>query len=211
MTSTIQEVYDHYANTPSNCNEHFETLRKYASKCKSVIELGCSDMITTWAMAKGLSDGTGSASATWLTCVDIRAAPQNFDKAAAIAKSSGNVKMKFIQGDALKIKLPHTDMLLIDTFHSYPQLKKELEKHSSIVNKYIAILNTEVDADTSELVRMFFCYNIDEVCDHLKCTHEEVCKGLKPAIDEFLENQTTWVKVEQHTNNNGLVILERQE
>ncbi len=207
----MQEAFDRFANTPSNCNEHLETLRNYAAKCKSATELGCNEMVTCWALAKGLSDGNAGA-ATWLTTVDIRPAPQAFDKVSAVVRTTGNVKMKFVQGDSLKIKLPHTDLLLIDTFHAYPQLKKELDRHHQYVSKYIAILNTEVDAETSELVRMFFCYDIDAMCQHLKCTQEQVCAGLQPAIAEFLqENQDTWEKIEDRKNNNGLIILARRE
>ena len=37
----------------------------------------------------------------------------------------------------------------------------------------------------------------------------EVCRGLWPAVEEFLENNTNWKIKERYTNNNGLTILEK--
>ncbi len=37
----------------------------------------------------------------------------------------------------------------------------------------------------------------------------EINKGLKPAIDEFLENNSNWKIKEVFTNNNGLTVLEK--
>ena len=118
--------------------------------------------------------------------------------------------MKFVRGNSLDLKLRKTDMLLIDTFHACPQLQRELLRHEASVDKFIAILNTSVDGELSELVRMFYHYDIDKVCAQLNTTHKEVCKGLRPAIDAFLQAQRgVWEIAEDHANNNGLVVLSR--
>jgi hypothetical protein len=53
-------------------------------------------------------------------------------------------------------------------------------------------------------------YNIDTLCEKLNCTHTEICKGLKPAISEFLENNShSWVLDYTTPDNNGLVVLKR--
>jgi hypothetical protein len=38
---------------------------------------------------------------------------------------------------------------------------------------------------------------------------EEINKGLWPAIEEFLQNNTDWVLHERFINNNGLTILKK--
>jgi hypothetical protein len=38
---------------------------------------------------------------------------------------------------------------------------------------------------------------------------DEINKGLRPAIDEFLNNNKEWILKERHINNNGLTILEK--
>ena len=38
---------------------------------------------------------------------------------------------------------------------------------------------------------------------------DEICKGLKQAIDEFLNDYPEWVLHKQFENNNGLTILSR--
>jgi hypothetical protein len=46
----------------------------------------------------------------------------------------------------------------------------------------------------------FFDFNIPE---------EEILKGLKPAIDEFLNENKDWVLHKHYENNNGLTIILR--
>jgi hypothetical protein len=38
---------------------------------------------------------------------------------------------------------------------------------------------------------------------------EEICKGLWPAIEEFLKEHPEWRIEKRYTNNNGLTILTR--
>lgn len=45
------------------------------------------------------------------------------------------------------------DMLFIDTFHVYGQLRRELARHHGSVSRYIVLHDTEVDKDPGEAVR----------------------------------------------------------
>jgi hypothetical protein len=208
--SSIDTGYTHFSTTPGNMHEHFPLLSQYTEQCSHVTELGSGELTSCWALLHGLKRSKVSAKKE-LVCVDIKPAHESFDKVSAIS-SEGGVKMKFIRGNSLDVKMRKTDMLLIDTFHAYPQLKKELAKHEGVVDKYIAILNTAVDGEMSELVRMFYYYDIDAVCADLRCTHKEVCLGLRPAIDEFLLGSAgEWEIAEDLANNNGLIILKRKK
>ena len=40
---------------------------------------------------------------------------------------------------------------------------------------------------------------------------EEIEKGLWPAVEEFLENNTNWKLYKKFTHNNGLTILKKDE
>ena len=218
---SIDTAYDHFKSLQTNCSEHYETLRKYARQCCSVTELGSGDMIATWPLLRGLSESESSRTATsqskWMTCVDIKPSSPTFETLAGIARASAGIKLSFIQGDSLKLKIRETDMMLIDTLHCYAQLKKELVKHAPNVKRYIAILNTDVYGETSELVREFYHYDIDSVCERLKCSHSDACAGVKRAIQEFVSpdpdaasSSAPWMISETRDNNNGLVILERR-
>jgi hypothetical protein len=208
VIDSLGKAYDHFRDTASSVNEHFETIRKYASRCKHITELGCSDMITCWPLAKGLTDN--GANVCSLTCVDLKPAPDAFENVSSLIKRAG-VKVKFVQGDSLKLRLQPVDLLYIDTFHCYPQLKRELEKHHGSVSKYIIVPNVKVDGQQSEVVRLFFAHDIDEACARLgNVSHEDICRGLMPAIEEFVgAHKDTWRIAELAENNNGLAVLER--
>ena len=208
--SNISSGYNHFASTPGNMNEHFPMLSKYAEECSHVTELGSGELTSCWALLNGLKHSRLSSKKE-LVCVDIAPANENFDKVAMLAQEGG-IKMKFVRGNSLDVKLRKTDMLLIDTFHAYPQLKKELARHESSVEKYIVVLNTVVDGELSELVRMFYLYDIDQICGDMRCTHADICKGLRPAIDEFISDSGRgWEIVEDCANNNGMIVMRRSK
>ena len=208
VIDSANKAYDHFKTMPSNLNEHFETIRKYASRCKHITEFGTSELVSCWALAKGLADN--GANVCSLTCVDIKPVPASFANATALLKRAG-IRAKYVQGDSLKIRIQPSDLLLIDTFHCFPQLKRELERCQGNITKYIIVPNTELDGQSSEVVRLFYEYNIDEECKKFNgCSHEDICTGLMPAIQEFVaKNSNTWRIAECHKNNNGLVVLER--
>jgi hypothetical protein len=103
--------------------------------------------------------------------------------------SSNNIYYQFILGDTTKIKIEETDLLFIDTFHKYGQLKKELELHGNKSKKYIIL------HDTTN------CEFTDEDVGNI---------GILKAITEFLELNSHWVIHKRFYNNNGLTILKRK-
>ena len=62
----------------------------------------------------------------------------NLDEVYEIAKDN-NVEYNFILEDTTKVKIEPTELLFIDTDHTYEHLKKELSLHSSKVSKWIII------------------------------------------------------------------------
>jgi hypothetical protein len=99
------------------------------------------------------------------------------------------------------------DLLFIDTWHIYGQLKRELNHFKDNINKYIIMHDTTVDGEFGETLRTNM--------DGLKQSQEtgipldEIYKGLMPAIYEFLTDNPNWVIKEIFENNNGLTVLER--
>ena len=107
------------------------------------------------------------------------------------------------------------DLTFIDTFHVYPQLIRELNKFSQVTNKYIIMHDTTVDEHYGEIIRSYGNNSKilhEKIHENSKITGfspQDLCKGLRQAIEEFLSNNKEWKIKEVFTNNNGLTILEK--
>ena len=78
----------------------------------------------------------------------------------------------------------NVDLVFIDTWHVYGQLKRELNKFSVITNKYIIMHDTTIDETFGELIR--YGGNAIEQSKITGIPVEEINCGLQKAIDEFL-------------------------
>jgi hypothetical protein len=99
----------------------------------------------------------------------------------------------------LKINIEPCDLLFIDTWHDYLQLKQELTRHHNNVNKYIILHDTNTFAFEDEPLD----WNNPVVIE------TNLPKGLCPAIDEFLMTNKDWILWERKPNNNGLTVLKK--
>lgn len=170
-------------------DEHFPILRKLASECSSVTELGVRAGCSVWALAAGLKDST--AEKKQLTYLDIQ--PCQNPQLETVCGYHG-IQVTWIQGNSLTASLNLCDLLMIDTLHTYKQLSTELRKHHSQINKYIVMHDTEAPWGFK-----------NEVNDHSEK------EGLKPAIDDFLkEFGHQWEQFAHYTNCNGLTVLKRK-
>lgn len=198
----IDRKYNERLNdVTGDIHEHLPTLREYASKCSSVVEMGVRSIVSTWAFLKGLSESDSTVKN--LTSVDI----ENIDMENVIrcAKDVG-IDMKFIRHDSASVDVV-TDLLFIDTWHIYGHLKRELDFHHTKVAKYIIMHDTEIDGIHGESIRCN--WNIIEQSKKSGYPVDEITKGLRPAIDEFLAAHQEWTLEKEFTNNNGLIILAR--
>jgi len=180
-------------NIPSDINEHMPTLKRYAEECDSVTEMGVRHAYSTWAFIE--------AKPKKLTGIDI-----NYNFFEASEKyingmcNNYNIDFDFIEGDTLEMKIENTDLLFIDTLHTYSQLLQELNNHHVNVNKYI-ILHDIVT----------FGYIDEYIYNHASDKAKDIFNksGLVAAVEEFIENNNNWQIKEIFTNNNGLLILFR--
>ena len=198
----IQSNYKRVAETWSDIHEHIPTLRKYASECSSVAEMGVRSVVSTWAFLQGLLDTGKPAS---LQCLDIANAPAINDISRMAAQYQ--IRMSFVKGDSAKTRIQPVELLFIDTWHIYGHLKRELALHCDDVSKYIIMHDTTVDGILGESIRCN--WNTAEQAATSGYPEEEIRKGLQPAIDEFLAAHPEWRIKEVFTNNNGLTVLER--
>lgn len=198
----MERAFETLVKTPSDINEHLCTLRDLAKECETILECGSSFCVASWALAFGL--GHNEKPVKVLTCNNIH--QKSINQLAEVAKTQG-VTVKPIYMKPFEIE-GEFDMVFIDSFHCYGQLKRELERHKG-AKKYIVMHDTEIDGTSSEYVRGNF--DLDKVMRETGWSKEEVMIGLWPALDEFLEAHTEWVFTKEYRNNNGLTILERNK
>jgi hypothetical protein len=197
----IASTYMALCNTPSDINEHLPTLARYASDCMHVTECGVRAAVSSYAFATAL---VGKPGAT-LVQVDPESHP-NIDTFRRTAATEGLTTIFHNQSD-LVCPLADTDLLFIDTWHVYAQLRRELERWHSSVGTYIILHDTTVDEWDGETVRLGW--------DAVKQSQTsgfpvaEIRRGLWPAVTDFLVNHREWVLHERVQNNNGLTVLRR--
>ena len=176
---SLEIVYKEKCSTPSDINEHLPTLKKYADECNHITEFGVRWVVSTYALLMGKPKKMISYDIDFCETELLKEIVKN------------DTDFQFIIGDTLKIEIEETDLLFIDTIHTYEHLKKELSLHSSKVKKYIILHDTTVYEWEGEAI------------------NGVTQKGLQPAIEEFLESNPNWVIYERFEYNNGLTILKR--
>lgn len=183
MSNDLEQIVNEMYKTPSDINEHIPTLLKYGQECEHITEMGVRWIVSTWAFL--------GAAPKKLISYDIKNPShwgKNINHVYTVAKEYG-LDFTFVEADVLKIDIEPTDLLFIDTWHIYDQLKQELTLHGNKAKKYIIMHDTTTFGEQGE---------------------RKPYKGLWPAIEEFLEdNKGVWALKERFTNNNGLTILQR--
>ena len=197
--------YNNLYQNPSDINEHLPTLFKYASDCENVLELGVRGVISSWAIAYGLLNNNKPNK--YLFMNDISEC--NIKEILDMSKFT-NLKIDYKWVNDLDLTFDHTfDLVFIDTWHVYGQLKRELNKFGKITNKYIIMHDTTVDEWLGETIRSPYTMNAEKQSLETGIPIEEINKGLWPAISEFMDENPNWKLKERYTNNNGLTILEK--
>lgn len=192
LEKKINELY----NTPSDINEHFPSIIKYGSECNHITEMGVRSICSTWGwLACNPKDGLYSYDlyhpSTWQG--DLQSV---YDTAEAY-----EIKFKFTEANVLNIDIEPTDLLFLDTWHVYDQLKAELARHHKQVKKYICLHDTTSFAHHGEATTSHHDW-------HGELTQG---KGLWDAVTEFLEEYSNeWELEHRFENNNGFTILKRK-
>lgn len=201
-TSLLRSRYEAKCKIPCDINEHLPTLLKYAKRCDSITECGVCNIVSSYAFATGL---LGNPNGVFKMVDPYRS--YNIDMFTFMCEREG-IKVKYFEESDLICPCEDTDLLFIDTWHVYAQLKRELEHWHSHVKKYIILHDTTVDEWYGEAVRGN--YDIAKQSRESGFPENEIAKGLWPAIVEFLDTHPEWDIEERFTNNNGLTVLSRK-
>jgi len=191
----INLIYESQCNIPSDINEHLPTILKYAKECKHITEMGVRWVSSTWPLL--LSNPKKMIS------YDIVRHPK-IEEVIDLSKNY-NIDYQFIQSDVLTIEIEETELLFIDTLHTYNQLVCELDIHSDKCSKYIILHDTTSFGEVDEMIYEHASNEIKNI--------ETKKQGLWNAVLDFLDTEKGkfWEIKERFTNNNGLTILERKK
>jgi hypothetical protein len=184
----IENKLSQLISEPSDINELLPTLKKYAAQCEHITEMGTRYVVSSWALLAGMPKE--------LVCYDILIGldinifnPRIEELKAAAHEASINFTFK--QADVLSIDIVETDMLFIDTYHEYNQMKNELALHGNKARKFLAFHDTTTFGEKGETFK------------------EPVTVGIWPAIEEFMLENPHWSIAEKLEFNNGLTVLKR--
>lgn len=184
----ILNKYNYLCSVPSDINEHLPVIKKYAEECEHITEMGVRYVVSTWALLAAKPKKIFCYDI--LTGLDMDVFNRNLNELSNKAKDI-NVNFLFSQADVLNIEIEETDLLLIDTYHEYNQIKQELKLHGNKVKKYLIFHDTTTFGEFGETFKV------------------PNTIGIWPAIEEFMLENKEWRIEERLTNNNGLTILKR--
>ena len=171
----LEKLYKERCEKITDINQHLPVLRDLASKVEFVTEFGVREGNSTVAFA--------SAKPRALVSYDIHPMPDDLETLL-----SQLPYFKFIKANVLHVKIHPTDLLFIDTYHSYEQLTMELDIHSLWVNRFIVLHDTEAFGIVGE--------------DGKK-------PGLQKAVSQLID-KGEWFRSLELKNNNGLTVLARR-
>jgi len=214
MNELLDLYVEHYLGFANEFSESLVPLREYAQKCTSIFVLGQGSCTVLWPLMQGLhADTTPTTTTTKCIIGSDTTFHPNVDEVRKVASGLG-INYTFHQQPSLLFEIEKTtefEMLFIDTWHVAGQLKRELQKYAANRPslKYIAIHGTTTYGTVSQSVLLGWDVATQAVEQGM--TVEEVEKGLKPAIQEFVGVHVDWVVEREVEEGNGLTILARKE
>lgn len=177
--SLLEDKYNELCKKESDINEHLPTLFKYGKMVKHITEFGVRRGLSTVAFLYSNPEE--------LISYDIK--DKKFDHKLFKSLVPISTNFTFIIGNTLEVTIKETDLLFIDTYHSYTQLTNELRLHGNKSKKFILFHDTKIFGSVGE---------------------DKKEPALQTAIYEFIGMNKHWFLKEEFENNNGLIILERR-
>lgn len=190
ITKAREDAYATLQKLPSDINEHMPTLRRLASECKHVTEFGMRGGLSTFALL--------AAQPKTLISWDINPGAIVSQQSNLLLALAGETSFQPRVGNTLSISpIEPTDMLFIDTLHTWKQLKEELWRH---------VFPDHFTGKCLCRVKRYIVFHDTSTFGYVGEDGEQ--PGLLAAIEWFQRNaMPIWGVVEKYENNNGLLVL----
>jgi hypothetical protein len=198
----LKRQYIYAFNHPTDINEHLGLLCKLAKECSSVTELGLRGTESIWGLLQGLAESPSSFR-SYLGIAFMFPSGRMIRLAERLANEN-NISFRLSQVHDEYSNIEPTDMLFIDSFHTYCHLTFELESFCPYVNKYIAMHYTSFPWGAADEAIYF------ENPIQYPTEYDRNKRGLWPAVQDFLQRHPEWLLLERRVNNHGLTVLKRK-
>lgn len=182
--AVLEERFRRARTEPSDIHEHLDRLRELASRCEHVTEFGL-----RWASGSTVAFLAGQPAT--LVSWDLEPAFVVSQAVADLLACAGRTRFQPRVGDSRLVTIEPTELLFVDTVHTYRQLREELGRHGARVGRWIALHDTATYGAVGD---------------------DGAAPGLRQAVADFLAAPFPggWRALEDHPHNNGLMILERR-
>jgi len=201
-TYELDRNYRENCTTYSDIYEHMPVLRELSKECSSVVEIGLRTCVSTWGIIKGLSESSAK-DRSYLGIDEVMPPIQTMNLLKKLSLGHG-MRFDFWEVNDMTVDIPPTDMLFIDSLHTYCHMTYELEKFSHNVRKIICMHDTS--EPWGEVNDNAYHGDYSEYPADIDRTKS----GLWPAVQDFLTRHPEWVLAERRLNNHGFTVLRRK-
>jgi hypothetical protein len=181
---SIEAVFDHCQSRPRDLDQHMKTLRDLAMKVDRITEF-TARRESTVAFAAGLSQ-KGAALTSYQSENDTVLAKLNgllpSDKSVTVHRCDNSDSIATIE---------ETDLLFLDTEHTYDKLSEELRKFGPSTKRFIVCHDTAEFGESGTDGRPAF--------------------GLMTAIRDYCKDHREWSVIRHDMHQYGLTVLGRQK
>lgn len=180
---------------------HMHRLRVLCRQCPSVLHLGSIVTAATLSIFLGMTDVEMKDKqflAVGRPCTNI----SELKKLNRWARDL-KIKFNYIEKNTCLIEPLDADLLFVDSDHRYAHLSLELENMHQKISKYIFIHHTGSPWGLVDEQNYF----IDDFAypEWIDCSK----RGLRAAVQDFLNRHPEWQKDEENANSHGFTILKR--
>ncbi len=173
------ENYMRETKSDTDINEHLELLYNLGREVDRITEFGVGFGRSTRAFIAAIAETKGSLRSYEIKLLD--GVQECFTQALDAGLDANLLLQNILESDIVE-----TDLLLIDSHHTYNQVKQELDLHSHKVSKYILF---------------------HDIVKYGLSGQDAGTVGIWPAINEFLDANPAWKVQAQYDNNNGMLVL----
>lgn len=192
MITSVAAFYARELQHPERATTaHLPRLRALAEGLDFAVEFG---------VKRGASSSALLLGARYVRSYDIIETPD-----ARLLQQLAGAKWAYCLADSRTAEVPASDLLFVDSLHTYDQAAAELAAHADQVRRFLIFHDTitfgSIGAD-GESGRQRWTYTPGH-------SVPRPALGIRPAIDELMIRDPSWRIRAHYTDSHGLLVLER--